>query len=93
VVRCANLPYDVLEKDLRELFSSVGKVVACQVQYDASGRSTGKATVEVSARRAAERAVERFHDATIDGRAIKVTTPPDDNVRDGLFGTALAAKP
>ncbi|OQR81412.1 hypothetical protein THRCLA_23381 [Thraustotheca clavata] len=97
----SNLKFDVLEDDIKELFSTVGKVVKHEIIYDRSGRSKGQARVWFSNKRAAEAAVTKYDGRTLDNQAMKITLDDgnnqsnsnkkqdSNNVRSGLFGTAL----
>ena len=44
-VEVRNVPYDVLESELRRLFEACGTIKACRMALDASGRSFGRATI------------------------------------------------
>ena len=101
-VEVRNVPYDVLESELRRLFEACGTIKACRMALDASGRSLGRATITFANPREAQAARTRYDGETLDGRALEVrlTTArpgtrgggaaPTGNVREGLFGTALA---
>uniref|UniRef100_A0A7S3K5J2 RRM domain-containing protein n=1 Tax=Aureoumbra lagunensis TaxID=44058 RepID=A0A7S3K5J2_9STRA len=69
----SNIPYDVLEKELRQLFGSIGRVVDVIVEYDNSGRSKGKATIQMDNSKNALRAIETYNENTIDGRTLRIT--------------------
>ena len=96
------MPYDVLESELRRLFEACGTIKACRMALDASGRSLGRATITFANPREAQAARTRYDGETLDGRALEVRlatarpgtrgggAAPTGNVREGLFGTALA---
>ena len=101
-VEVRNVPYDVLESELRRLFEACGTIKACRMALDASGRSLGRATITFANPREAQAARTRYDGETLDGRALEVRlatarpgtrgggAAPTSNVREGLFGTALA---
>ena len=101
-VEVRNVPYDVLESELRRLFEACGTIKACRMALDASGRSLGRATITFANPREAQAARTRYDGETLDGRALEVRlatarpgtrgggAAPTGNVREGLFGTALA---
>ena len=102
-VEVRNVPYDVLESELRRLFEACGTIKACRMALDASGRSLGRATITFANPREAQAARTRYDGETLDGRALEVrlatarpgtrgggAAAPTGNVREGLFGTALA---
>lgn len=72
-VKVTGLPFDVLEKDLKELFGTVGAVADVTVQYDPSGRSLGSATVSFNDASEAATAVQKYNGETIDGKTFTVT--------------------
>ncbi|KAJ8600226.1 hypothetical protein CTAYLR_001955 [Chrysophaeum taylorii] len=100
LVGVSNLPFDVLESDLEELFGQVGQVSRVDVDYDDSGRSLGTATVTMATAKLAKAAVQQYDKITIDGAVVSVSLQDGSqrpsqpskekaNVRAGLFGTAL----
>lgn len=101
-VEVQNVPYDVLESELRRLFEACGKIKTCRIASNASDRSLGRATITFANPREAEAARTRYDGETLDGRTLEVLAAtarpgtrgggaaPTRNVREGLFGTALA---
>lgn len=68
-----NLPYDLEEDELRELFEEYGEVSSVKIIIDrGSGRSKGFAFVEMSNDQQAMKAMDELDGAEIDGRAIAV---------------------
>lgn len=67
-----NLHYEVSEKDLKELFESIGPVHRAVIDYDRAGRSNGRATVHFFERDDAYRARERFQNVPLDGKAMQI---------------------
>lgn len=55
-----NLKFDILEDDVRELFSTVGEVKKAEIVYDRSGRSKGIARVWFSRKSDAEKALKQY---------------------------------
>lgn len=82
-----NLNFDILEDDLRQLFSTVGEIKKAEIVYDRSGRSKGIARVWFARRSDAGKAIKQYDGRTLDGLAMEISL--DSNVRKGLFGTAL----
>lgn len=71
-IRINNLHYEVSEKDLKELFESIGPVHTAVIDYDRAGRSNGSATVHFLQRNDAYRARERFQNVPLDGKAMQI---------------------
>ena len=72
-VRISNLPWDINEDELENIFNSVGKVINSSIIKTTSGKSTGVATVTFAQPRQAEKAVSEFDGALINNREINVT--------------------
>lgn len=94
-----NMSYDILEKDVREMLQTIGKVTEVEMLFDRSGRSTGNARAWMARRGDAEKAVANFDGRTLDGKPMKVIL--DDSKDSGrarndapsnksqVFGSAL----
>jgi len=68
-----NLPYDVTEPDLRELFAPVGQLTSVIIPVDReTGRRRGFAFIEFSDSAQAEEATRRFHNQPFRGRNLTV---------------------
>lgn len=68
-----NLPYDISEDDLREMFSKAGSVTKVDLIKDRdTGRSKGFAFVEMGSQSEAEEAIKQFNGATLGNRELKV---------------------
>jgi RNA recognition motif-containing protein len=68
-----NLPYDVTEAELKELFSAVGPPLSVRMPTDReTGRLRGFAFIEWSDGAQAEEAVRRFHQQVFKGRPLVV---------------------
>ena len=69
-----NLPFNVSDEELKEVFKAFGKVVSARVVLEReSGRSRGFAFVEMGSSSEAEQAVEGIHGREISGRPVSVT--------------------
>ena len=68
-----NLPYNVDDAQLSEIFSAAGSVDSATVISDKfSGRSKGFGFVEFSNDDEAQAAIDKFNGSDVDGRAIVV---------------------
>ena len=56
---------------MKELFATVGDVVGAKLIFDASGRSTGVATVKYSHLEDAEKAIAKYNTIELDGKKRK----------------------
>ncbi|AFZ78951.1 hypothetical protein BEWA_017920 [Theileria equi strain WA] len=72
IVRVSNLDHTIMQKDLMELFSSVGEVIKAWVDYDNTDRSKGTGGCMYKFAEDAERAIEKFNGSIIEGKAIKL---------------------
>jgi len=68
-----NLPYNVTEEELREVFSEFGEVSSVNVITDKySGQSKGFGFVEMAKNSEAEEAIKALNESSLKGRNIKV---------------------
>ena len=68
-----NLPYDVNETDLTDLFAKAGKVSTVSVVRDReTGRGRGFAFVEMATDQDAQNAIAQLHQQSFGGRALAV---------------------
>ncbi|KAI8138578.1 hypothetical protein BJV82DRAFT_582745 [Fennellomyces sp. T-0311] len=67
-----NLHYNVVEKDLQELFEMVGRVEKTRIIFDRSGRSTGTAKIKFARLADAEAAVAKYNNVELDGQAMRI---------------------
>ena len=68
-----NLPYQIGETELQELFSQAGTVDTVKVMRDmATGRPRGFAFVEMNSSEGAQKAIAQFNDFEVGGRTIAV---------------------
>ncbi|KAG0504528.1 hypothetical protein KC19_N024400 [Ceratodon purpureus] len=68
----SNLDYAVSTDDIKELFSEVGDVKRCSINYDLSGRSKGTAEVVYSRKIDGVAALKRYNNVQLDGKAMKI---------------------
>ncbi len=69
-----NLPYRIVEEDLKEIFEEYGEVTSAKVIKDKfTGRSKGFGFVEMSDEAEGKKAVEELNNAELEGRNIKVS--------------------
>ena len=68
-----NLPYDVSDSDLQQLFEKYGTVASARVVMDrATGRAKGFGFVEMNDRAEAEKAIAGANGYDMGGRALRV---------------------
>jgi len=68
-----NVPYNITEDQLKEIFSEAGEVESVAVITDKmTGRPRGFVFVEMKTEEGAQKAVETLHGKTVDGREINV---------------------
>jgi len=68
-----NLPYDVTDNDLQQLFSKYGTVSSARVVMDrATGRAKGFGFVEMNDRAEAEKAIAGTNGTDLNGRPLRV---------------------
>jgi RNA recognition motif-containing protein len=68
-----NLPYEIGEAELQELFGRAGNVDTISVMRDAAtGRARGFAFVEMSTAEEAERAISELNESQLGGRSLTV---------------------
>ena len=85
-IYAGNLPYELTEQDLKDLFVEFGSVSSARVITDQySGRAKGFAFVEMPNQEEAEEAIKQLEGKEIDGRNIKVNQakPREDRPRGG----------
>lgn len=82
-----NLPYDVGEADLQQLFSEAGTVDTVNVMRDmATGRARGFAFVEMNTDEEARKAIAQFNEYSLGGRNLTVNEARPKPERSGGFG-------
>lgn len=68
-----NLPYDVSDSDLQQLFEKYGSVTSARVVMDrATGRAKGFGFVEMNDRAEAEKAIAATNGYDMNGRPLRV---------------------
>lgn len=81
-----NLPFNMGEEDLREIFEEYGEVSSAKIVMDKlTGRSKGFGFVEMDDDSSANKAIEELNNAEVSGRNIKVneSKPRENNFRGG----------
>ncbi len=82
-----NLPYNVTEDQLRELFSQAGQIKDVALITDRqTGRSKGFAFVEFNTQAEAEKAIEMFNNQDFEGRPLTVNMARPREERGGGGG-------
>ena len=85
-IYCGNLPYNVVEEDLKEIFEDYGNVSSVKIIADKlTGRSKGFGFVEMDNDDEARKAIEELNNAELSGRNIKVneSRPRSNDSRGG----------
>ena len=81
-----NLPYQIAEAELQELFSQAGSVESVRVMRDmATGRARGFAFVEMATDEEAQKAATQFDQYSLVGRALTVNEARPKPERTGGF--------
>jgi RNA recognition motif-containing protein len=82
-----NLPYEVGETDLQELFARAGSVESVSVMRDqATGRARGFGFVEMSSDEEAQNAIRELNGSQVGGRSLTVNEARPKPSRSGGFG-------
>ena len=84
-----NLPFDVCEADIRELFEQVGTVSDCNLIVDKfTNKSRGFAFVEMSSKEDAMKAIEEYNGKDYKGRPLTVNEarPREERGNRGDYG-------
>ena len=82
-----NLPYEVGETDLQQLFAEAGTVESVNVMRDmATGRARGFAFIEMASDEDAGKAITQFNDYLMGGRNLTVNEARPKPERSGGFG-------
>ena len=83
-----NLPYEIGEAELQELFSGAGTVDSVNIMRDmATGRARGFAFVEMSTDDEARKAITQFTDHSLGGRNLTVNEARPKPERSGFGGS------
>src|SRR5215471_19339814 len=81
-----NLPYQIGETELQELFGRSGSVESVTVMRDqATGRARGFAFVEMSSDDEAQQAIRELHGSQVGGRSLTVNEARPKAARSGGF--------
>lgn len=82
-----NLPYEVGEADLQQLFGAAGTVETVNVMRDmATGRARGFAFIEMSTDEEAQKAISQFNEYSMGGRNLTVNEARPRPERSGFGG-------
>ena len=82
-----NLPYEVGETELHELFARAGTVESVTVMRDqATGRARGFGFVEMSTDEEAQNAISQLNGNQVGGRSLTVNEARPKAARSGGFG-------
>jgi RNA recognition motif-containing protein len=82
-----NLPYEIGEAELQELFSRVGPVDSVKVMRDqTTGRPRGFAFVEMSTDEGAQTAIRDLNESQVGGRSLSVNEARPKPASSGGFG-------
>jgi RNA recognition motif-containing protein len=82
-----NLPYQVGETELQELFATAGSVESVTVMRDqATGRPRGFGFVEMSSEEDASNAINALNASQVGGRSLTVNEARPKAARSGGFG-------
>ncbi len=82
-----NLPYQVGEAELQELFTQCGAVESVTIMRDqATGRARGFGFVEMSTSEEAQKAIDTFNGSELGGRSLTVNEARPKTARAGGFG-------
>lgn len=82
-----NLPYQVDETQLQQLFAQCGSVESVTVMRDqATGRARGFGFVEMSTHEDAQKAIDTFNGSELGGRSLTVNEARPKAPRAGGFG-------
>ena len=82
-----NLPYEVGEAELQELFGKVAPVDSVSIMRDqATGRPRGFAFVEMSTEEGAQNAIRTLNESQVGGRSLTVNEARPKAARPGGFG-------
>jgi len=82
-----NLPYEIGEAELQELFARVGPVDSVKVMRDqTTGRPRGFAFVEMSTDEGAQTAIRDLNESQVGGRSLSVNEARPKAASGGGFG-------
>jgi RNA recognition motif-containing protein len=82
-----NLPYEIGENELQELFARSGSVESVTVMRDqATGRARGFAFVEMSTDQEAQKAITELNAVQLGGRSLTVNEARPKPERSGGYG-------
>src|SRR5205085_11646077 len=89
-----NLPYEVGETELQDLFARVGPVESATVVRDqATGRARGFGFVEMTSDDDAQKAITELNAKEIGGRSLAVNRARPKTERNGGLGSGKSRRP
>jgi len=92
-----NLPYEIGESDLQQLFAEAGTVDTVNVMRDmATGRARGFAFVEMGTDDEAQKAIRQFNEYSLGGRNLTVNEArprPERSAGGGFGGNRRRSEP
>ena len=84
-----NLPWDVKDEDLKNVFSKVGTIISLRMPTDPeSGRSRGFAFCEFKEQESVSVAIKHFNGFELNGRKIRVDSAANNPEKDNKSGPA-----
>jgi cold-inducible RNA-binding protein len=88
-----NLPYEIGEADLQQLFARVGPVDSVKIMRDQmTGRPRGFAFVEMSTDEGAQSAIRDLNESQVGGRSLSVNEARPKAASGGDFGGGSARR-
>jgi THO complex subunit 4 len=81
-LKIENLHYNIVPQELNELFSTIGTLERCEIEWDTIGRSKGTAVVEYSDAKSASKAIQEYNGAELDGKILKVRYFDESDLKD-----------
>jgi len=81
-LKIENLHYNIVNSELNELFSTIGPLVNCGIEWDKIGRSKGSAIVEFKETQHASKAIQEYDGAELDGKILKVRYFDESDLKD-----------
>jgi len=76
------LHYNIVPAELNELFSTIGPLAHCEIEWDTIGRSKGTAIVEYLDAKSAGAAITEYNGAELDGKMLKVRYFDENDLKD-----------
>jgi len=74
-----NIPFDVGENSIRDIFAAAGPIQSLRMMKDAAGKPRGFAFCEYHDVNTAQSAIRNLNNTEIDGRFLRVSSAESDN--------------